>query len=678
MGRLNMVLLTSFYLILTSNVIAQFKESSTELGINHIHKTPTLMGGGVTYLDFNNDGFLDIYLTGATDADRLYLNLDNESYYDVSEQTGISSLTKDKYTFGVISGDINNDGCEDLFISTYSANEASILLLNNCDGTFKDISRSANIDDQISSSGAAFIDADKDGFLDIYVINYIDQFIFIKDENDIIVDIDRTCLPNLLYINQKNNFFINRATDYGVDNIGCGLAVMSTDFDFDGDQDLHVINDHGIHVVPNAFYQNNYPEKSFTDISLDNGLDIPIYGMGVAAGDVDDDGTYDYYISNLGNNAFMKATDSQYTDEAERLGMTNGFYEDSTSVSAWGTFFFDYDNDSDLDLFISNGYIRTGYFGFITTRTDQNKLYENIGDGDFKDVTDLYNLADDQVGRGTSYADFNGDGKLDFIVVNAHEEEIGNSLIYINEFNNNNNWASIKLEAIEGTNRNAFGSYVTIHLGERRIIRELTSGGSHASQHSQIIHFGLGEKQIIDSMVVSWPSELDQTFYEVAVNQSFYLLEGSEDLLVQGCMDENSSNYNELATYNSGCLSVNSFGCTDLTAINYSSEAKVNDGSCEYFTDEIITAKKIAEEAKPVLFPNPASESIKIKSVNSDQDQPLFIKVINTLGQVVMSEEFVFSENQNKINIENLPEGVYVLELVDGTGDVVFTSRFVK
>lgn len=654
---------------------AQFLEQSKERGIDHVHATQTTMGGGAAWFDYNNDGFLDLYATDADRHDHLFENLGDGTFLDVSAQTGITDITWGLYTFSVVVGDVNNDGCDDLFVTTYDPENSNLMLLNNCDETFSNISNSAGITHKMYSSGSTFIDFNQDGFLDIYVINYIDKFTFIKDENDIIIDIEKQCLPDLFYINEGNNTFKEMSEDYGINNSGCGLAVVSSDYDQDGDMDIYVVNDHGMDVVPNTLYRNNYPQNSFTDNSENSGLNVALFGMGVANGDYNEDGIFDFYVSNLGNNVLMTGNlNNTYTDKAIELGIQNGLYEDSVNVTGWGTFFFDYDNDMDLDLFVSNGYIRTGYFGFETTQFDKNKIFVNNGDNTFEDKSEQFDLNNSWIGRGASYADFDRDGDLDFFVVNTSAISGVHSLLYVNE-TSDSNWLQFDLEGTKTTNRNAFGSSATIHIGTRAIKRELVSGGSFASQHTQLLHFGIGENEVVDSVKVKWTNGGSQTFYEVETNHIYYLKQGAL-LEISGCTDPASLSYDPLATHHTACYKELVSGCTDRTASNFDPSAKIDDGSCD-FTKYIVTALESGDKNEYITFPNPIRNEMQVKVPEYLSEHLKSIYVYDAVGRLQYSCSEWNSETI-VIDASEFNSGVLILRVISQDQEIVFNSKMIK
>lgn len=507
------------------------------------------MGGGGAFFDYDLDGHLDIYIAGGEDRDRLYKNNGNGTFTDMSLMAGLDS-TATVYTHGIVTGDIDNDGDRDLYLTTWDMNNVqaysrNYLYENNGDGTFTDISESAGIHlDSTWSTAATFLDYNLDGYLDIYVVNYVEYVAFLRDSlTNEINGFDHTCFPNYFYINNGDNTFTEQAVAYGLDDIGCGLAVAATDYDSDGDTDIMVANDFGEWVVPNKLYRNDYPMDGFSDVSAASSADVGIYGMGVAIGDYNEDGHLDYYITNLGSNALLQSQgDGTFVEFAAAADVLNTSYE-SLLVTSWGTAFFDYDNNTSLDLGVTNGYVPAAEF-IGTTNLDPNKMYNNNGDGTFSDVSESLGLADENVGRGMAIGDYDNDGDVDILVMNLSVFVTDNPLVnlYRNDTGGNNNWSKVYLEGTN-SNRDAFGAQVRLFADGRSFIREIGGGSSHASQNESVAHFGLGTIAEIDSIIVQWPGGFTEAICNPPVNQTLNLIEG------QGlgfCMTTGMHNLNDL------------------------------------------------------------------------------------------------------------------------------------
>lgn len=643
---------------------AQFTNVNSEAGINHQQFTETLMGGGALFIDYNNDGWQDLYLTGGRNPDKLYQNNSDGTFTDVSEGSFVDFYTKDTYTFGVSAGDINNDGCEDIFVAAFRKDERGILLKNNCDGTFTNITRSAKIEETSGSTHGIFFDYNNDNFLDLYVINYIDEFDFIHDQNGIIVDIDHSCLPNQFYINNGDETFTEVSEEFGLDDDGCGLAVQATDYDQDGDQDIYIANDHGYFVNPNILYQNQYPRNSFSRLE-DTGLNVAFYAMGIASSDYDNDGDFDYYVTNLGDNAFLSNENDTYVDMAVEFGMENGEYEDESFITGWGTNFFDADLDGDEDLFVSNGYIPTGYFGITTKFEDDNKFYLNNNAGDsFSDVTEEWGLTNEFVNRGSAVGDYDNDGDLDLVVVTVGNDN-QYTILYRNDQSTVNNFFNIILEG--AINPDAFGAVVKVYSGDQRWLREKYSGSSHASQSSDVLNVGLGALNTVDSMVVQWKGGGSQVFRNLPANETVYIKENESTFWVAGCMDTNSANYNVLASRNYGCYYNAVAGCTIVGDENFNSTATTIDNSCR---SEPIIILSVQESPKIQVYPNPTDHFISIEipqHLSSDGHVVFF----DSMGKILISDTL-----QQKIDVSDLGAGIYLMKVM--IGDEEFDFRIIK
>ena len=657
----------------SSLLYSQFKDVTVEARIRHlIDFELSAMGGGAVFFDFNNDGFEDLYITGGQQADQLYQNLGNGSFYDVSSISGVHSLTNNKYTFGVIAGDINNDGCDDLFVTTFDRSISNFLLLNNCYGGFQDIAWDAGLKEKSASTSAAFLDINQDGYLDLYVTNYIDQFQFITNDQGEIIDIQRHCLPNFFYLNQGNLKFEEVSQEWKLNDAGCGLAVISTDYDMDGDSDIYLANDHGEWVESNKLFRNDYPESKVTDVSFITGTDIGFYAMGVANGDYNGDGMMDYYVTNLGNNALLKSLDYGFYGEASAsAGVSNGFYENDNSVVGWGTFFFDFDHDLDLDLFVSNGYIRAGFFSHTTQKNDRDILFENLGNGQFMESSYSFEAHTNQINRGAIYGDYDRDGDLDIFSVSAVENANEYSALFNNQLISGN-WLKLHLEGIQ-SNRNGFGSVIRAYEGDHQLIRELASGGSHASQNSNIIHFGLTDVENLDSLVILWPSGISDHFYSVPTNKQYYCKEGYSDLQIEGCMDPDSPSYDPSATHDTACFYEPVLACTDPLALNYDQSATIDDQSCSYTTSSVEENFVVADFE---IIPNPAKQFFQIERRKHPQSSPEVLKIMNSVGNLLIEMEI--ENSSQRIDISTLPPGIYFVKVTGSSkGDCYLSKKLV-
>jgi len=508
-----------------------FTEVSLQSGINHvaiIQPDSTYLPGGAAWFDYDNDGFLDIYLTGGTASDKLYRNNGDGSFSDMTTQAGFSGMAG-KETNGVVSGDIDNDGFRDLFITT-SRHFHNYLFRNNGDGTFTDISLSAGFTETVESASAAFGDCNKDGFIDLFVANWavdIDQVIgtnFLRAH------------PNNFYLNNGNNTFTDIGSVIGVaDTFSCSLAATFSDFDLDGDQDLLIANDFGnMFNNHNQLFQNNFPQNNLTDVSAASGFGVGMSAMGIASGDYDEDGDFDYFITNIGRDVLMRNNgNGTFSNAIQGSGLArhyasiyfNGSYYQWTKVS-WGTGFFDYNNDTHLDLFVAAGDLLIEY---PHPSADTNKLFQGNSSGTFTDVTTAAGVGDIYVARGFSYADYDNDGDLDLLV--CHQDTAGGShhtLLYRNNLSLTS-WVKIQLVGIQ-SNADGLGALITLKEGGRVFLREVDGGSSFNSHNDYRIHFGLGNLlapgDTVDSLIIRWLSGTVDRFANIISNKIYIAEEG--------------------------------------------------------------------------------------------------------------------------------------------------------
>lgn len=532
-------LLLLTFLLYYSTVEAQiYREVSDSIGIQHVYNSQMLMGGGCAFFDYDNDGDDDLYLSGGYARDYLYQNTGNGQFVEVGIAAGLAS-TANYYTFGVTTGDIDNDGDRDIFITTFVDEDQqganlfhnNKLFTNNGNGTFLDESIQAGIVDSSLSVAASFGDVNKDGYLDIYVVNYIADDGPLYDSTGQLNGIFSRGFPNFYYINNGNGTFRQEASTQGVADTGCGLAVAFTDYDNDNDVDIYIANDFGEWGRRNTLYQNQSLTNTLTDVSTTSGTDIGLFGMGIAIGDYDEDLDLDYYVTNLGRNVLLHNNgNGTFADTTAYAGVENQYVDSVLLATGWGCAFLDYNNDSYLDLFVANGQMEMPP-GFRETHPeDPNKMYHNNGDGTFTDTTNHLQLDSKTIAHGMAYSDFDNDGDLDIVVnvidVAIPSDSTPHSLFYRNDgASSGQNWVQIDLQGTI-SNRDAYGSHVLVYAAGRVFLREVDGGSSHASQHSSIQHIGLGTITSVDSVAVIWPNTGREVFSTININQKNHLIEG--------------------------------------------------------------------------------------------------------------------------------------------------------
>ncbi len=618
-------------LLLTSPYLSKaqvYTEVAQSIGISHAHKDLNRMGGGCAFFDYNNDGYEDLYLSGGNDRDYLYQNNGNGTFTEVGIAAGLAT-TGTYQTFGVITGDIDNDGDRDLFLTTFMDTDSlgndyfvnNKLFVNQGNGTFVDESTSAGITDSTMSISATFGDFNKDGFLDIYVGNYLDHDGPIQDSLGNLIGIMAQGFANYYYVNNGNGTFTQSANSSNLMNMGCALAVAATDYDNDSDADIYIANDFGEWNVPNSLYENNYPNTSFTDVSVPSNTNIGLFGMGIAVGDYNEDLYLDYYVTNLGPNVLLQNNgNGTFSETTTAAGVVNGSV-DTLLSTGWGAAFFDYNNDSYLDLFVANGQIPMPANFRATHPEDPNKFYHNNGDGTFTDTSDYLGMSSRTIAHGMAYADYDNDGDIDFVVAVIDRaipsDSTPHSLFYQNDATGNAyNWVQVKLQGTV-SNRDAFGAHVLVYAAGRTFLREVGGGSSHASQNSSVQHIGLQNISQVDSIVVKWPNTGSQTFHNININQRHTFIEGQ---------------FNSLSS--------------------------------------------LEIENQLDVYPNPTSQELHIK-LHQKESKPFDIRLYDVLGRMVYEQK---SCSQKKVTISleglNLSPGIYSLKIDQFKAkNILFRSR---
>lgn len=482
-----------------------FTDVTEAAGIHHVFQVfEGTFGGGATVFDMNNDGYEDLFITGGMAPDAMYLNQGDGTFQNIYNSSGLS-VSRQFVTQGAVSADVNRDGYRDLFVTTINTTDGSqqiprarnLLFLNQEGKNFRDATTEYGLEGFNSfSTGPSFGDVNADGYPDLFVGNYFQNFEgtlgVLKDAT--IVSAHQTAKSYLL-INWGGEKFVDASDDYGIDHKGFGFGGVFTDVDNDNDQDLLVNQDFGYKAVPNLFYENAYPLKSFQDISAEIAMDLKENAMGAAVGDFDNNGLMDYYVTNIKFNLLMvnKGLGLPFTDEAKERG-THSF------AISWGANFADFDHDGDLDLYVSNGDLNPNC-------TPMGNFYFENNEGSFAEKGREMGVNDYGIGRGSVVFDMDNDGDLDLLVVNQQavlDYPTSSITRLLRNDGANGNWLKVALKGVEAES-NGIGSRVTVVAGGRRMMREIDGGGSsHLSQNSVIAHFGLGTSTGIDSVIVNW------------------------------------------------------------------------------------------------------------------------------------------------------------------------------
>ena len=477
-----------------------------------------MMGGGLCWLDFDNDGWLDLYVVnsyseneaglwdvevGKRPINRLFKNNQGQ-FVDVSESSGTGINMRG---MGCVAADFDNNGFADIYITTSRLN---VLFWNNGDGTFTEGAKLAEVNAYGWQSAVSVGDINQDGWLDMFVAGYVNM---IRPITSATMGFPNTHegMPDLLYLNNGDRTFREVGQDVGLEtaDFAYGLGSALLDYDQDGDLDLFVAND----TNPNMLYEfirDDDRELGFYYRAVGDSAKVDDInsGMGVASADFDGSGTADIFVTNMG-----RQTHSLYTHHME-LTFTDALAqvqqpELGVGYTGWGAGWQDFDNDSDLDLFIANGAIPV-----IDLDADKmaQQLFEN-GNGMLQDVSERVGLLEigQRIGRGMASADFDNDGDID-IAINS----IADDLILLRNESAGNNWLMVALKG------NVAGVTVTVTLEDgRTLTRFPVIGSSYLASEDPRVHFGLGEESAVSKLEIKWPNGETQSFNDVNANQIF-------------------------------------------------------------------------------------------------------------------------------------------------------------
>ena len=555
------------------------KISPSRSGINFINKVTendTLnylifpymyMGGGVSVGDINNDGLDDIFFTGNLVPNKLYLNKGNMKFEDISEKAGITG--NHQWFTGSTMADVNNDGWLDIYVcvSAKYQPKGNLLFINNHDNTFTECAAKYGINDKSSSVQATFFDYNNDGLLDLYVANYpiVPVSMGAKFYHDKMIE-NKYEESGHLYRNNGNNTFTDVTKEAGVQNFGMSIGVVAMDFNNDGWKDLYISNDFN---VPDYFYLNN-GDGTFKNIVREATSQTSIFGMGLDAADINNDGLIDLYqidmtpedhyrrmvnVSPMSRETFNLSLDYgfHYQYMQNSLQLNNGIFNNIPIYSnislfagvaytdwSWGGLFMDLDNDGNKDLFVTSGVLRdinnrdvledsrsNIYFKvrkeyrpeLFPSTPVKNHVFKNNGDFTFTNKADSWGFGEPGFSNGVAYSDLDNDGDLDVIINNI------NAVAGIYENNvvpDNYHYLKVNL-AGSVTNPFGIGSIVTVKTGDITQKQELTLTRGYQSSVPTTIHFGLAQKDTIDELTVIWPDKKQQVLKNIRADQTLKL-----------------------------------------------------------------------------------------------------------------------------------------------------------
>jgi hypothetical protein len=503
-------------------------------------------GSGLAFFDYDNDGWLDIYVTngvrfeetyepGKGPIQHLFKNNRDGTFTDVTEKAG---LGRTGWGTGVCVGDYDNDGWDDLFCCFWGHN---ILWHNNGDGTFTDVTKKAGLwEDRVRwGSGCTWLDYDRDGLLDLFVCNYIE------------LDITKVPVPgatgycqwkgipvmcgprglpggmNILYHNSGDGTFTDVSEKAGILKPGPRYSITGVSYDFDNDgwPDIYVAVD----SEPSILFHNNH-DGTFADISVMAGCAYnedgqEQAGMGVGVGDYDCDGWLDIFKTNFTDDTpdlYHNNGDGTFTDVTFVAGLGV-----NTQYVCWGAGFMDYDNDGWTDIFHVTGHVYPEIESYHLDATFKTPriVYRNLGNGKFKDVSAQMGpgVTERFSSRGCAFGDYDNDGDVDVLILNMNDRF---SLLR-NDGGNKNNWIKLKLIGTQ-CNRTAVGARARVKTGKHVQIDEVHCGTSVMSQSDLRLHFGLGDAKEIDEIEIKWPTtQKIEKFTKIEANQILTIKEGS-------------------------------------------------------------------------------------------------------------------------------------------------------
>lgn len=501
------------------------------------------MSGGVALIDYDRDGWPDIYFTNAQSVDMaihgkkarsaLYHNNHDGTFTDVTDKAGVGYPC---WAMGAVVGDYNNDGWPDLLVTCFGG---VVLYRNNGDGTFTDVTKSAGLSgDTQWATGAAFGDYDNDGWADLFISHYVDFHLndmaaFGSSDTCKYLGIDVQCgprglngSPDSLYHNNRDGTFTDVTAKSGVGDAErrYGLTAVWSDFNNDGKLDLLVTND----GQPNYLYQGDGTGK-FVDAGFTSGVALNEDGaaqanMGIALGDFMHTGRMSFVISHFDNEyaAFYRNEGGMNFKD---ISMASGIAKGTRGYVGWGDAFVDFDNDGWEDFLLVNGHVypQVDSLHSKLKYAEPKLLFVNQRDGTFKDVSDSAGVAIQipQVSRGLAVGDLFNDGKLEAVVENL----VGKPMILRPEGGAQNHWISFQLEGVK-SNRLALNARVRATAGKLVQTGELISGGSYLSQNDLRIHFGLGEHDRVDNAKVFWPDGKVETLTNLIADRFYVVREG--------------------------------------------------------------------------------------------------------------------------------------------------------
>ncbi len=488
-------------------------------------------GSGCAWLDYNNDGLMDLYVVsgryvegltnhsapdGMGATNHLYRNNGDGTFTDVTTQAGVPGSG---FGVGITAGDFDNDGNEDLYITQYNS---AILYHNNGNGTFTDVTAKAGVSNPDFGTGAAFLDYDRDGRLDLFVGNYLKfdpashQYYSAQQYPGPLQYAPET---NRLFHNNGDGTFTDASAASGISaQPGRAMGVTVGDYDSDGWPDIYVAND----TMASFLYHNNR-NGTFTDVAAETGAAYGQNGeastaMGPVFGDYENNGRQGLFVSDAHFHRLLR-NGGKPGERFEDVTNESGVGSVSGQFVGWGDGLFDFDNDGWKDVFIVNG-------GLVWLIPQQSSLLRNNGDGTFTDVSPQAGsfFQTQIVSRGACFADYDNDGYVDAFIVT-----LGGKGILLHNTpppGKRNHWLTIKLVGAR-SNRDGFGASLEATAGDLHQWAQSTSASGYLSQNDPRPHFGFGQHAVVDTLTIHWPSGMVQTLHDIKADQVLKITEPS-------------------------------------------------------------------------------------------------------------------------------------------------------
>lgn len=486
------------------------------------------IGSGIGTLDFDSDGLMDVYFlngasipveSGPKTSNALYRNLGSMTFVEAT----LASHTEDVlFSMGVAVADYDSDGFSDIFVTNFGPN---CLLRNNGDGTFEDVSLSAGVGggDQ-SGAGACFLDADRDGHVDLFVGNYVQSPVEknIKRTTEGFPSypgpLDFMTDPDFLYHNNGDGSFSDHSAVSGIsEHSSTSMGCIAVDFDDDGDTDIFVAND----VDRNFLFENDGTGK-FVEVGIQRGVAFSGDGkrngnMGIDCADFNGDGALDFFTTTFSNELPVLYKNDGFGNFSD-VTIEFGAGVNLLPHANWGTAFIDVENDGDQDLVIANGHTdpNVSSWAYTTAWKVANTMLLNGGDGHFKDISKTCGsgFAPIENSRGVATEDFDMDGDVDIIILNA----LARPTVIRNDSHPMQHWLQLDLKG-KLSSRDGTGTRVTVEVAGKKIVKEVHSGRGYQSSFGQRLHFGLGDAKSASILNIRWPSGESQVLVDVAGDQ---------------------------------------------------------------------------------------------------------------------------------------------------------------